>query len=48
MIDRAHQLSAARQTKILGFSSGSVYYLPRPVPDGDLALMRRIDELHLD
>jgi putative transposase len=25
-----------------------VYYEPRPVPAGDLALMRRIDELHLD
>lgn len=48
MIDRAHKLSVARQVKLLGFSRGSVYYLPRPVPDGDLALMRRIDELHLD
>ncbi len=48
MIDRAHKLSVVRQAKLLGFSRGSVYYLPRPVPDGDLALMRRIDELHLD
>jgi len=48
MIDRHHQLSIARQAKLLGFSRGSVYYLPRPVPEGDLALMRRIDELHLD
>jgi putative transposase len=24
-----------------------VYYLPRPVPEEDLKLMRRIDELHL-
>lgn len=48
MIDRAHKLSVARQAKLLGFSCGSVYYLPRPVPDGDLDLMRRIDELHLD
>jgi putative transposase len=48
MIDREHKLSVARQAKLLGFSRGSVYYLPRPVPDGDLALMRRIDELHLD
>ena len=47
MIDRKHKLSVARQTKLLGFSRGTVYYLPRPVPDGDLALMRRIDELHL-
>ncbi|MGO6819219.1 IS3 family transposase [Rhizobium brockwellii] len=48
MIDREHKLSVARQAKLLGFSRGSVYYLPRPVSDGDLALMRRIDELHLD
>lgn len=48
MIDRKHKLSVVRQAKLLGFSRGSVYYLPRPVPDGDLAMMRRIDELHLD
>ncbi|CAN7550912.1 IS3 family transposase [Pararhizobium sp. LjRoot238] len=48
MINRAHKLSVIRQAKLLGFSRGSVYYLPRPVSDGELALMRRIDELHLD
>ncbi len=48
MIDREHELSVTRQAKLLGFSRGTVYYLPRPVSDGDLALMRRIDELHLD
>jgi putative transposase len=48
MIDRTHRLSVARQAKLLGFSRGSVYYLPRPVSDVDLVLMRRIDELHLD
>nr|WP_316653158.1 IS3 family transposase [uncultured Gellertiella sp.] len=48
MIDRKHKLSVVRQAKLLGFSSGSIYYSPRPVPDGDLVLMRRIDELHLD
>ncbi|KAB1083011.1 IS3 family transposase [Neorhizobium galegae] len=48
MIDRSHKLSVARQAKLLGFSRGSVYYSPRSVSDVDLALMRRIDELHLD
>lgn len=48
MIDRTHQLSLARQAKALGISRGSVYYLPRPASDADLALMRRIDELHLE
>lgn len=48
MIDRNHDLSVTRQAKLLGISRGSVYYLPRPVSDTDLALMRRIDELHLE
>jgi len=48
MIDRDHQLSIARQSELLGISRGSVYYLPRPVSAADLALMRRIDELHLE
>ncbi|OIS93908.1 hypothetical protein BLA27_09545 [Brucella cytisi] len=48
MIDREHNLSVVRQAKLLSFSRGTVYYLPRPVPDGDLAVMRRSDELHLD
>jgi putative transposase len=48
MIDRRHDLSIARQATVLGISRGSVYYLPRPLPAADLALMRRIDELHLE
>ena len=48
MIDRTHRLSVGRQARALGISRGSVYYLPRPMSDADLALMRRIDELHLD
>ena len=47
MIDRKHELSITRQAKALGVSRGSVYYLPRPVSASVLALMRRIDELHL-
>jgi hypothetical protein len=42
MINRAHKLSVVRQAKLLGLSRSSVYYSPRRVPDGDLALMRRI------
>ena len=48
MIDRVHALPIARQARELGISRGSVYYLPRPVPASDLAIMRRIDELHMD
>lgn len=47
MIDRSHALPIVRQAKALGVARSSVYYLPRPVSIGDLALMRRIDELHL-
>ena len=48
MIDGNHGLSITRQAKALGISRGSVYYLPRPVSPADLAVMRRIDELHLE
>lgn len=48
MIDREHNLPIAKQAKILNISRGSVYYLPRPVPEADLAIMRRLDELHLE
>jgi putative transposase len=48
MIDRDHGLSVSRQAKVLGISRGSVYYLPRPTSGADLALMRRIDMLHLE
>jgi len=47
MIDRSHDLSITRQAELLGMSRGAVYYLPRPPSAEDLALMRRIDELHL-
>ena len=48
MIDRSHKLPVTRQAKALGICRGSVYYRSRPVSDADLALMRRIDELHLE
>ena len=48
MIDRSHDLPVTRQARALGISRGSVYYLPRPVSEADLAIMRRIDELHLE
>jgi putative transposase len=48
MIDRQHSLPVRKQAATLGISRGSVYYLPRPVRVADLALMLRIDKLHLD
>ena len=48
MIDRTHGLPVARQAKVLNLSRGSVYYNPRPMSAATLAIMRRIDELHLN
>jgi putative transposase len=48
MIDRTHELPVKRQAELLSISRGSVYYLPQPVSGTDLALMRVIDELHLE
>jgi putative transposase len=48
MIDRAHDLPISKQAEALNISRGSVYYLPRPVPEADLAIMQRLDHLHLE
>ena len=48
MIDRAHDLPLGRQADLLKLSRSRLYYEPRPVPLAELAIMRRIDELHLD
>src|SRR5277367_2635139 len=48
MIDREHNLPITKQAEVLRISRGSVYYLPRPVPEADLAIMRRLDRLHLE
>ena len=48
MIDADHRLPVVRPVQLLELSRSSVYYLPWPTSDEDLALMRRIDELHLE
>src|SRR5258706_4532901 len=48
MINREHDLAITKQAKVLRVSRGSVYYLPRAVPEADLAIMRRLDWLHLE
>jgi len=48
MIDREHELPLTRQAAALTLSRSSLYYRPRPVAPADLAVMRRIDALHLD
>lgn len=47
MIDRTHHLSIGRQCQLLQLARSTVYYQSRPVSDTTLALMRRIDDLHL-
>ena len=48
MIDREHELPLTRQAEVLQLSRSGLYYRPRLVSPADLAVMRRIDELHLD
>ena len=48
MIDREHQLSVTRQAKLLDLSRAAVYYQATPICERDLALMRLIDEIHLE
>jgi putative transposase len=48
MIDRSHALSLAQQVEELRISRGSFHYQPRPVSAANLAIMRRMDELHLE
>jgi putative transposase len=47
MIDRAHSMPITRQCRLLELSRSSVYYQAVPLPEATLALMRRIDEIHL-
>jgi len=47
MIDRGSRVAVTRQAELLDLSRSSVYYSPRALPDRDLCLMRRLDELHL-
>jgi putative transposase len=48
MIDREHDLSITKQAAISRVSRGSVCYLPWLVSSADLAIMRRLDRLHLE
>ena len=48
MINRTHVLPVVRQCQLLRLSRSTAYYQPTPVSVADLALMRRLDELHLN
>ena len=47
MIERDGEVSVKRQAQLLDLSRSSVYYVARDLPEGDLKLMRILDELHL-
>ena len=47
MITANHPLPISTQVKLLNISRGTVYYLPKPTSSKNLAIMRRLDELHL-
>ena len=47
MIERGGPLSLARQCALLGVSRSSQYYRPKGENAENLALMRRLDELHM-
>ena len=47
MIERDGPLSLSRQCALLGVSRSSQYYRPKGESAEDLALMRRMDELHM-
>jgi len=46
-IHAEHELSKTRRWELLDMARSSAYYRPEPVSEEDLALMRLIDEIHL-
>ena len=48
MIDRTHDLPVTRQCQILSLARSTAYYRPQEASAEDLALMRRVDALHLE
>ncbi len=48
MIDASHDLPVSRQCHLLCLARSTAYYRPREANETELALMRRMDELHLE
>lgn len=48
MIDRTHALPVTQQCQILSLARSTAYYRPQEASEAELALMRRMDELHLE
>ncbi len=47
MVTESHQLPRTRRCELLGVPLSTSYYQPKPVSDDDLALMKRIDRIHM-
>jgi putative transposase len=47
-IHTEHELPKTRRCALLDIARSSAYYRPEPVSEADLALMRLIDEIHLE
>jgi putative transposase len=47
MINPEHESPVVRQCELLDLARSTAYYEPVAVPETDLVLMRRLDELHL-
>ena len=47
-MDKTAQLSVRRQCELLKICRSMIYYLPKGEPKENLALMREIDELHME
>jgi putative transposase len=48
MVSRTEPLPVTRQCQLVGLARSSFYYQPKPTSEGDLALMRQMDECHLE
>lgn len=48
LVERSTRLSLRQQCELLGLARSSLYYEVRPETEENLALMRRLDELHLE
>lgn len=48
MITRDAALPIAQQCNVLALARSTAYYQPKPTSEADLALMRRIDQMHLE
>ena len=48
MIQADHLLTVTRRCELLDVARSTVYYHPTGIPSEDLALMRLLDEIHLE